>query len=234
VRSVLLALLAVACGEPTPDAELVALGRELVWGGSSSSAAATSFRCTTCHDLGEGGAASQPGRPGALLAGVTLRPSYWGGQEVDLLRAIEACRRSFLLLSEPLSERDEAALYAYLRSLEPGSAEAVAFTVERWPEELPRGDAERGGALYAGSCLGCHGSMHTGEGRLSNAMPVLPETVQLEHQDETPRWVRLHFIEKVRHGGFFEHPGTMPPFSLEALSDGGLSDVLEALSVLGE
>ena len=48
------------------------------------------------------------------------------------------------------------------------------------------------------------------------------------------RLIRLVFIEKVRHGPFLGYGGTMPPFSMETLSDEGLADLLEALAVTGE
>jgi thiosulfate dehydrogenase len=42
------------------------------------------------------------------------------------------------------------------------------------------------------------------------------------------------FIEKVRHGGFLGYGGDMPPYSLEVLPDATVSDLLEALGVLGQ
>ena len=40
-------------------------------------------------------------------------------------------------------------------------------------------------------------------------------------------------IEKVRHGKFFSVGGNMPLFSLEALSDAQLGDVLAYLEMFG-
>jgi thiosulfate dehydrogenase len=44
---------------------------------------------------------------------------------------------------------------------------------------------------------------------------------------------RLIFTEKIRHGLFLGYGGTMPPFSSQLLSDAEVSDLLEALGVLG-
>jgi thiosulfate dehydrogenase len=37
------------------------------------------------------------------------------------------------------------------------------------------------------------------------------------------------FVEKTRHGGFLGYGGTMPPFSLNVLSDEDLADLLTFL-----
>ena len=39
------------------------------------------------------------------------------------------------------------------------------------------------------------------------------------------------FVEKVRHGAFLSYTGTMPPFSLEALPDEDLADILSYLDL---
>src|SRR5262249_13594755 len=147
---------------------------------------------------------------------VTLRPSFWGGQENDLLRSIDDCRAQFMDVSTPLdpSDPDAEALYAYLASLEPGDAAPVAFTVVRSIADVPRGDAVSGQLVYAASCVPCHGGMHTGDGRRAPRVPVLPEDTLAAHAQFSPAAQRLVFIEKIRHGGFLGYGGNMPPYSL--------------------
>jgi thiosulfate dehydrogenase len=187
------------------------------------------FACATCHDV------VPLIKPGASLAGATLRPSFWGGQENDLLRAVDDCRTYFMDASAPLSSADADAqdLYAYLVSLEPGDSDPVPFTIVQTVADVPRGDAGRGTALFANACATCHGSMHGGSGRLASRIPVLPDETLAAHASYGAADQRLIFIEKVRHGGFLGYGGDMPPFSLEILDDSGLSDLLEGLGVLG-
>lgn len=214
----------------------IARGHDLFRSKTLSSSALNLFSCASCHD--EKARDPEVLKPGAVLAGVTERPSYWGGQEDDLLRAIDDCRTEFMAASTPFSARepDADALYAYLASLAPGDANAVPFTVVREIEDIPRGDATRGGPTYAKACKPCHGSMHTGFGRLDELVPVLPDDTLLAHPPPaySPRTQRLVFIEKTRHGVFLNYGGQMPPFSLEVLPDTDLADVLEALGVLGQ
>jgi thiosulfate dehydrogenase len=237
-RGALLALLALGCGAGSSDAETdpVERGRALFESTALSSSGLNRFRCSTCHDARPGASGSL--KPGAALAGATRRASFWGGQEDDLLSSIEDCRGQFMLASAPFpaGDADADALYAYLASLEPGSPENVPFSVVRSISDVPRGAAERGKATFASACASCHGSMHAGAGRLSERVPVLPEDTLIDHPapSYTPRLVRLVFIEKTRHGGFFGYGGVMPPFSLEVLPDAALSDLLEAFGVLGE
>lgn len=191
------------------------------------------YSCSTCHE-----AQPRPGLrlPGAALAGVTLRPSFWGGQENDLLRSINACRNYFMLANVPLEVHDEKAeaVFAYLASLEPGDSAPVPFSIVKNIEDVPRGDATKGAQLYAGACSSCHGAPHSGIGRLSDRVSILPEDTLTEHAQYSARVQRLIFIEKIRHGRFLGYGGEMPPFSSELLSDAEVADVLEYLSILGE
>jgi len=141
-----------------------------------------------------------------------------------------------MVASEPLaaSDPDAVALYAYLASLQPLAPDAVPFTVVRDIEPLPRGDARGGQNVFNEACLYCHGLMHSGSGRLDERVPTLPEDTLAEHSEFSARVQRLIFIEKTRHGLFLGYGGDMPPFSLEVLSDAQVSDLLEALGVLGE
>jgi len=193
------------------------------------------FSCSTCHDAHPGGDAQI--KAGAPLAGSTERPSFWGGQENDLLLSIDACRSTFMQAPLPLDAGDPQAeaLYAYLVSLEPGDPRTSPFTVVREIADLARGDAARGQQVFERACSACHGTMHEGLGRLGLRVPVLPEETLAAHPapDYSPRVQRLVFIEKTRHGAFLGYGGFMPPFSLEALPDSSVSDLLEALGVLG-
>lgn len=223
----------LGCAED-PQAPAAERGRSLVHDSALSSSAFNFYACSTCH-------AETPEQQGALrrvgapLAGVTLRPTFWGGQENDLLRAINACLRYFMI-SEPLSASDQRAeaLFAYLESLEPGSPEAVPFTIARGVEDIPRVDGAAGESLYLSACFTCHGQKTTGNGRLDPDVPRLPEDTIAEHEDYSARLLRLVFIEKTRHGLFLGYGGTMPPFSMEALSDAELAAILEYLGITGQ
>lgn len=211
-------------------------GQQLFASTELSPSASNLFTCGTCHDPTPGQTMIR--RPGAALAGATLRTSFWGGQEDDLLRAIDDCRVEFMLANTPLdsASADASALFAYLVSLEPGDASEQPFSVVREIADVPRGDARHGYVVYAQACEQCHGSMHDGDGRLGDIVPVLPEDTLAVHAPPaySPRTQRLVFIEKTRHGVFLNYGGEMPPFSLEVLPDGDLSDLLEALGVFGE
>ena len=233
-RASVFALVACACASAEPSEDSVARGRSLFESGALSTSSRNLFHCSTCHDAS---APSGNAKPGASMAGVTLRFSFWGGEENDLLHAIDACRTTFMYAAAPLrpGERDADALYDYLASLPPTSPEPVPFTVVSTIANVERGDAERGKIAFSASCALCHGALHTGENRLSESIPILPEDTLAEHPapSYSPRIQRLVFIEKTRHGVFFGYGGDMPPFSLEVLPDAALADVLEALGVTG-
>jgi thiosulfate dehydrogenase len=237
-RGVVTAILTIfpgACAsDPTPSATPAEHGRELFESGQLSESNLNFYRCVTCHDERAGSARGQ--KTGAALAGVIDRPTYWGGQEDDLLRAVNACRAYFMYANEPLhaDDPDAVALYAFLSELGAGDSAATLFNVVRQVEDLPRGDAASGVGLYERSCAACHGRMHDAAGSLSPRIPLLPEGTLLDHEDLSRRSQRLVFIEKTRHGGFLGYGGAMPPFSTEVLPDAELSDILEALGVTGE
>ena len=221
-------LLAAGCGSQAPPTA-AARGSALFNSTALSPSSFNVFTCATCHDVGPAF------KPGAPLAGATLRPSFWGGQENDLLRAVDDCRTYFMDASARLSpaEADAEELYAYLVTLEPGAPDPVPFTVVQTVADLPRGDAGRGADLFATACARCHGTMHGGGGRLATRIPVLPDQTLAAHVTYSAADQRLVFIEKIRHGGFLGYGGDMPPFSLEKLSDTDLSDLLEGMGVLG-
>ncbi len=202
-------------------------GNELFHDGSTST---TATACASCHP---GAADADESRlyPGADLCGVTLRSSFWGEQENDLFEAVNACRTLFQGLAALERDSAEAAdLYAYLESLA-GPADAVPFTVVSSVIDLEPGDRERGHATYAAACAPCHGEMGSGAGRLSDVMPTLPDDALAKHLSFSVEEQRLVFVEKARHGRFFGYGGFMPPFSLEALPDEELADLLSALGL---
>jgi thiosulfate dehydrogenase len=192
------------------------------------------YSCATCHavDASDSG----PVRTGGSLAGVTKRPSYWAGQELDLLPSVNACLYFFMFKDEPWTAEDvEArALYAYLESIsKDADAKPAPFTVVADIADLPRGDAAKGAPVYDRACSLCHGPAHSGKDRLVDYAPVLPEDTLRDHplgkytEDER----RLVFVEKVRHGAFISYSGQMPPFSLEKLPDEDLADLLTYLDL---
>ena len=196
-----------------------------------------SYSCATCHEA-TAGEAGNTIRVGGSLAGAPKRPSYWNGQEPDLLQAINHCLYYFMLKDTPWTAEDvEArAMYAYLDSLPDTGAgnQAAPFTVVYTVSDAPAGDAAKGEQLYGRACATCHGSAHTGAGRLVERAPVLPEQTLEEHPlgEYTALDRRLVFVEKTRHGTFVSYGGQMPPFSSEKLSDQDLGDLLAFFGVL--
>ena len=223
------------------QADAAARGAKLFGSRELSNSNANRYTCATCHDAvpRETGpdptATMAPLQPGAVLAGVTHRPSFWGGMETDLLAAVDDCRRLFMNDHDALSRQDPAAkdLYAFFLTLDPGKAVPVAFEVTTEIANVARGDASRGVALFTRACGRCHGELHTGRGRLGGNVPSLPEDALASHASYDAATQRLMFIEKARHGGFFGYGGVMPPFSGQVLSDEQLADILETLGVLG-
>ena len=232
---VAVATFAVAAGGCAPGAPEIsaARGRALFQTkgeGGLSPSNLNRFACATCHDET---APATPAtiKPGAPLAGATLRASFWGGAENDLLASINACRAHFMVAGTPLAadDPDADALYAYLVSLEPGDGQPVPFTVMSTVVDVPRGDPVAGRARYDAACASCHGTPHDGAGRIGPRVPVLPDQTITDHAGYSASLLRLVFLEKTRHGGFFGYGGDMPPFSLEVLSDEALADILAAL-----
>ena len=129
---------------------------------------------------------------------------------------------------------DLHALYEYLLELSPPGAsdEPFDFTVVEQVADVPRGDAARGEEVFARSCEHCHGAAHSGgDGSILRETVPLPEETE-DYETEFPGVdPSLVVIEKVRHGRFFNIGGEMPLFSLEALSDEQLGDLLEYLEL---
>ena len=225
-----LALLSVGCADTTAIERGAALFSEPSLSGSPTNAVS----CANCHATGAIPADWIP--TGGSLAGVTLRPSFFGGGELDLRAAINFCLRRFMRapVVEPLSADDPRGLdlLSYLETLEVPAGtvagEAVPWTLGSIADDLPPGDATRGAVVWDLACRRCHGEPRTGAGRLFDAVAVLPDDTIEEHGAEA----RLRTIEKVRNGQFYEAGGDMAPFSIEALSDQQLADVLAHLRLL--
>jgi thiosulfate dehydrogenase len=234
--SMLLLLVLAGCKEEPEVVHGTALdhGRALFSDPTASPSPVNVFACSHCHR-----AVADPadGRilPGAVMAGATERPAFWGGRENDLLRALNHCRTYFMNAQKPWTVDDEEAkvLYLYLTSLPLEAPAAQPFTVIELAEDLPAGDGALGSSIYERSCQACHGAPHSGEGRLDDRIPALPEESIAYFQsigfDAVEQ--RVTFIEKVRHGGFLGLYGNMPLYSTESLSDADLGSLLAFLGL---
>lgn len=203
-------------------------GRALFSDPAASPSPLNRYSCATCHRAGAPAAGDARILSGAPLAGAPLRPTYWGGQENDLLRAINDCRYYFMSAQKPWAADDEdaEAMYAYLVSLPEEAVDAAPFTVVQAAKDLPAGDTEVGRQVFERACQACHGAVHTGEGRLTPLAPAIPDQTVAEHAQYTATEGRVVFVEKIRHGAFLGYEGSMPPFSLEVLSDDEIAGLL--------
>jgi len=226
---VAVAAVAAACGgETTTETRTAVEHGEVLFGLSQlSPAPGNKLACIDCHD------ADAAHQPGGSLAGVTSRPSYWGGSELTLLGAVNHCRYYFMLADTPWTgeEVEARAIYAYLESL-PGDGAPAPFSIGSVIDPGP-GDAGRGKAVYETACASCHGAKGSGEGAITPTAPALPDETLAAHPPAsyTDAERRLVFIEKTRHGTFLGYGGQMPPFSLEVLSDAELADLLTYMGV---
>lgn len=227
----------IACGASDSEPELkdpVEHGALLFAESSRYGAYGNDFSCTDCHETSR---ATPEARilPGAPLSGVLDRPAYWGGAEVDLLRAVNYCRTSFMAASTAwlATDAEAEAMYAFLASLSEGSADIIPFTVSSTVEDLPCAGnyGDRGASIYEKACANCHGALHSGAGRRGVSVPILPEHVLSEHAEHAPPQSREAFVQKVRHGRFFGEGGSMPPFSVAVLDDDSLSALLDFIGV---
>jgi cytochrome c len=174
--------------------------------------------------------------PGALLAGVTARRTFWGGSVVALEDAIGLCFEKFMRGGrfDPSAPRS-VALYAYLLSLESrpdAITTAIPFTVTGTTRPPGDGDAARGRDLYDRACGYCHGAPRQALRPIAYAS-MLPDDTEREHslaQGYTLETLRQVFVEKTRHGSFLGFAGFMPPFSTELLSDQDVADIVSYLS----
>lgn len=183
--------------------------------------------CSTCHAT----SASDPRLlPGAGLAGVISRESYWGGEVTDLRAAINVCLFQFMRATSRTrlssTDPDGLDLLAYLESLGEGNTAPLAFSLPSTLEtDVAAGDVDSGASLYERGCRSCHGDASTGTGRPSAQAPVIPTDTVAEHMEATEEV----FIAKLRHGSFYGIGGNMPPFSTEVLSDQDVRDLVSFL-----
>ncbi len=207
-------------------------GRELFQDTSVSTAGSNPFRCATCHELS---ATPTVLRAGYTLYDSTTRPSWWGGFENTYLDAMNQCVTNFMR-GRALARTDEKAraLYVYLENRSPDPAPpALPLTVVQDIVDVPSGDPQMGKRVYDQACGSCHGAPHTGAGRLSSVVSLIPDETIAMHGTDPLTGARLVTIEKVRHGKFFSIGGNMPLFSIEALSDAQLGAVLGYLEMFG-
>ncbi|MBI2896914.1 MAG: c-type cytochrome [Deltaproteobacteria bacterium] len=205
------------------------LGRRLFSDSGFSDSDFNSFSCATCHSTEPGDPAV---RPGYSLANVAFRESLWGGFEPRLIDAVSFCNVFFMRGDEidPADEKGRA-LYEYLVAISPERpSPGLPLTVIANITSVPPGDAARGEEVWNQGCRGCHGEPHTGKGRLTDRVEIVPEASE-EYSEEIGVSVDLIVVEKVRHGQFFGVGGIMPPFPLEALSDEDLGALLAYLGV---
>ena len=190
------------------------------------------FSCATCHAVEDGDTRILAGRD---LRGVTARPRTWGGNQRDLLTAVNFCLVYFMR-GQPLPPDDirSRSLWEYLKSLEsvPGAVTTtLPMTVVRTAADVARGDPTRGQEVYARACQECHGDKDTGAGRINDLATNLTE-VRAESDQLFPGTPHaLVFAEKVRHGQFFGVGGNMPLYSLEALSNEDLGALFAYLGL---
>jgi thiosulfate dehydrogenase len=223
----LLVLLVGGCSESARE-----YGHVLFDDASVSSAASNHFRCSTCHDTGP---APQTIHAGYDLHDTTVRPSYWGGFEPTLLDAINQCLTEFMR-GRALAPTDERArgLYVYLQSVSTdATAPALPLTIVQNIVDVPSGEVDTGKQTYDQACAGCHGAPHTGVGRLSAEVSIVPDETLQQHGTDPTSGARPVVIEKVRHGRFFNIGGNMPLFSEEVLSDAQLGSILAYLETFG-
>ena len=231
-----IAFAALATSACTPARESYAqYGGQLAQDAGIAANRYNAFNCLTCHAEH----ASDVGAriyPGAVLEGASARPSWWGGNVLDLHTAVEDCYMHFMggPRLDPNGEPAQA-LDAYLLSLSSDASstgtQAVPFTVPPSIADIAPGDATRGSDLYTHACSTCHGTKHSGTGRLGLASIVPDDTFTAHLMQYGPACTREIFVEKIRHGSFLGYPGTMPPFSEQVLSDAQIADILAYLEV---
>lgn len=235
-HAVVASLALVACSTSSTPPAIVHLsaaehGRALFSDPTASSSPLNNVACASCHRVADD-ASDVRLLPGGALAGASGRASYWAGQEIELLRAVNDCRTYFMQARDAWTADDEEAkaLWAYLSSL-PGDAKPIPFTIVRSVVDLPAGDPNVGGDVYARACKSCHGAVHTGEGALASQAPRIPDQVSAQHLQYSRTDQRVIFIEKIRHGGFLGYGGFMPPFSIETLTDVQIGALLAYLGL---
>jgi thiosulfate dehydrogenase len=232
-RCATLAVLACALAACERQAPAAQLGQTLFADPRVSTSPFNDYACKTCHQVGGLGrdVADAPIDPGHDLQNVVHRGAWWGGYVTRLSDALNECITEFMGGAPLAEDSDEARqLFEYLAKQSPDAqAKPLPMTIVRNIRPLSdlEGDIERGRVLYGQTCRRCHGDPHSGSGRLNDRVSVIPDDTLRTFPYET----RAATVEKVRHGKYFGIGGTMPPYSLEALSDPQLADVLAYLGL---
>jgi thiosulfate dehydrogenase len=228
LAAALAVLAAAGCG-PEPALQR---GTELFNSTSLSPADSNVFACSTCHSVQPGGDPSKR-LPGYALHDVTARPTWWGGSYDWLLDAVNECYVEFMRGTRfTPDDADGRALLVYLASISPDAQSAalplttVTTLDATYYNSLAGGDAGQGAMLYTEGCAYCHGALHTGAGRLGPNQTIIPDETIRQHGTDPTTGARAITIEKVRHGKFFSVGGNMAEYSLEALTDKELADIL--------
>ena len=224
----LVAVIAIAACTQTP----LQFGKELMSDPTVSDAPSNRFTCSTCHETD-----AQPThlRPGYTLYDSTVRASWWGGYTLTWLDSVNQCVVNFMRGTPlPIDDDRSRGLYAYARSISPdATAPGLPITIVQNIVDIPSGDASMGNTRYHDGCAKCHGEPHTGAGRLSSIVSIIPDDSLAAHGTDPVTGARPVVIEKTRHGKFFNVGGNMAPYSLEALSDAQLGDLLAYLEQFG-
>ena len=218
MKAFLLAALLAGCSEDPP-------GVTVFHDSALSTSPINKFSCATCHTVG----GSDSILPGYDLRDVVYRPSWWGGYEMRLIDAMNYCLTEFMG-GAPLSETDPRAkqLYEYFALSSPDNpAPALPLTVIKLTSDLgdlaPGANPDSGRDLYGRACLQCHGQPHSGAGKLAPFISTIPEDTM---KSFPAAQVRAVVVEKIRHGRFFNIGGFMPLYSMEAMSDRQVADIL--------
>ncbi len=228
MRYLTFCFLLAGCGSITAKDD----GKKLFSDPRFSTADSNVFACSTCHEITP---TSNSFRPGGTLYDVVARPGWWANTSLTLLDAVNQCVTNFMRGNE-LTPTDEngRAMLVYLQSITPdATAPAVPITIVQNIVDVPSGDPAMGKMIYDLGCGNCHGPPHTGAGRLSAMVSLIPDDSILNHGTDPKTGARPVVIEKTRHGKFFNIGGNMPPNSLEVLSDAQLGDVLGYLEMFG-
>ena len=216
-------LILLGCGgsQTVPAAQL---GERLFANPGLSTSPFNAMSCSTCHQVAK--APAPRNDPGFNLYDVVHRPSWWGGYETTLLSAANFCLTEFMGGRALSADEDQAReLFEYLEQNSPNDpAPALPLTVVKNVTALTdlSGDAARGKNVYDRSCRRCHGDPHTGNGRLSSKVSIIPN----DTLSAFPTNARTVTVEKVRHGRFFNIGGIMPLYAVEAISDQEIADVV--------
>lgn len=224
-----LLLVAALCNCSRPAADY---GHDLFHDPGLSTAASNPFSCATCHETVEPAIKSLPGY---TMHDSAVRESWWGGNVDNLLDSTNQCITNFMRGRALTPDDDKGrALFVYLQTLSPdATAPTLPLTIVQNIVDVPSGDPAAGAAIWKVACGNCHGDPHTGNGRLATTVAIVPdESIQM-HGTDPKTGARPIVIEKVRHGKFFNISGNMPPYSLEAMSNDQLGQILGYLEQFG-